>query len=85
MTRAEGKTAELRGSGTSSKPRVLCAQEDYPATEVALQKALSLDPNLPEAYDLLVRTYLARNKLPEAAKELESVLCKNDPTIRRQR
>src|SRR4029079_4578196 len=42
--------------------KVLCAQADSPATEAALQKALSLVPNLPEAYDLLVRTYLARNK-----------------------
>ena len=56
--------------------KVYFAQADYPAAETALEKALALDANLPEAYDLLVATYLATNRLPEAVKQAEVVVAR---------
>jgi len=56
--------------------RVLLAQEKWKEAELALHKALELDPNSAPAYDMLVRSYLATNKLPEAVHQLETVLAK---------
>ncbi len=62
--------------------KVLFTKGDYAGAEAALQKTLALDPNLPETYDLLVRTYLATDKLSEAARQLDGVLTKNPEDTR---
>ncbi|HEY2799775.1 MAG TPA: tetratricopeptide repeat protein, partial [Chthoniobacterales bacterium] len=56
--------------------KVQMAQGHWKETEAAARKALELDSNSGAAYDMLVRSYLATNKLSEAARELESVLTK---------
>src|SRR5438477_11600428 len=52
-------------------------EKNFAAAETALKKAIELDPNLAAAYNLLVAIYVQTNKLPEALKELETVLAKN--------
>ena len=56
--------------------KVFCAKEDYPAAEAALQKALSLDPNLSEAYDLLVRTYPGQKQASRGRERTGERTCK---------
>ena len=43
---------------------------------MVLKKALQLDPNSGPAYDMLVASYLATNRLPDAAQEIEAALSK---------
>src|SRR5437016_12909555 len=52
-------------------------EKNFPAAETALKKAIELDPNLGAPCSLLVAIYVQTNKLPEALKELETVLAKN--------
>jgi len=52
-------------------------EKNFAAAEAALRKAIELDPNLAAAYNLLVAIYVEANKLPDALKELETVLGKN--------
>src|SRR5437660_10652403 len=52
-------------------------ENNFAAAETALKKAIELDANLAAAYNLLVAIYVQANKLPEALKELETVLVKN--------
>ncbi len=52
-------------------------EKNFAAAEAALRKAIELDPNLAAAYNLLVAIYVEANKLPEALKELDTVLGKN--------
>src|SRR6266581_8717990 len=52
-------------------------ERNFPAAETALRKAIELDPNLAAPYNLLVAIYVQTNKLPDALKELETVLAKN--------
>src|SRR4029077_4144898 len=56
--------------------RVRLAQGEWKEAELALHKAIELDPNSAPAYEMLVRSYLATNKLPEAVRELEMLLAK---------
>src|SRR5437588_2280949 len=49
-------------------------EKNFPVAETALKKAIELDPNLGAPYNLLVAIYVQTNKLPEALKELETVL-----------
>jgi tetratricopeptide (TPR) repeat protein len=57
--------------------RILAAEEKWDSAEAELQKTLQLDPNLSNAYDLLVQAYLATNKLPQALNQLQAQLAKN--------
>ena len=56
--------------------RVRVAQAQWKEAEVVLKKALQLDPNSGPAYDMLVASYLATNRLPDAAQEIEAALSK---------
>ena len=78
-----------RGYGVSSKKlpiqpaahffegKILAAEEKWEAAQAELQKTLQLDPNFSAAYDLLVQTYLATNKLPQAVSQLQALLSKD--------
>ena len=65
--------------------KILAAEGKWDLAEAELQRAIQLDPNLAAgAYDLLAQSYLARNKLPEAANQLQALLAKdanNTPTL----
>src|SRR5437868_7103229 len=52
-------------------------EKNFASAGAALSKGIKLDPNLAAAYNLLVAIYVEANKLPEALKELETVLGKN--------
>jgi tetratricopeptide (TPR) repeat protein len=57
--------------------KILANEQKWDLAEVELQKTLRLDPNFAGAYDLLVQTYLANNKLPQALSELQTQLSKD--------
>lgn len=59
----EGKIHALRG--------------EWEQAEAAFKKAIDLDPNFSKGYELLISTYFAANKLPDAVAQLESLLSKN--------
>ena len=52
-------------------------KENGTQPQAELQKTLQLDPNFFTAYDLLVQTYLATNKLSQAINQLQAQLAKN--------
>jgi tetratricopeptide (TPR) repeat protein len=52
--------------------KILAAEGKSDLAEAELQKTLQLDPNFSGAYDLLVQTYLATNKLPQAVNQLQA-------------
>ena len=52
-------------------------EKNFPAAEDALKKAMEINPNLAVVYNLLVSIYVQTNQLPEALKELDTVLAKN--------
>jgi tetratricopeptide (TPR) repeat protein len=49
----------------------------WDAAEAALEKSLQLAPDASESYALLISTYLAANRLPQAAARLEQLLAAN--------
>ena len=57
--------------------RVLAAEGKWDGVEAHLRRTLNLDRNFSGAYDLLVQSYIATNKLPQAIKELQDLLAKN--------
>jgi tetratricopeptide (TPR) repeat protein len=57
--------------------KILTAEGKWDAVEAECEKSLELDPNFFGAYDLLVQSYLARNKLPQAVSHLQGLLSKN--------
>ena len=57
--------------------RIYFAKGDWGRAEAALLQALDLDPNLSKAYDLLISSYVAAERIPQAINELQSVLSKN--------
>ena len=57
--------------------RVLAAEGKWDGVEAHLRRTLNLDPNFSGAYDLLVQSYIATNKFPQAIKELQDLLAKN--------
>jgi tetratricopeptide (TPR) repeat protein len=65
-----------RASSYVLEGRVRLAQGEWKEAELALKKALELDPNSAPSYEMLVSSYLATNKLPEAVRELETLLAK---------
>jgi tetratricopeptide (TPR) repeat protein len=61
--------------------RVLAAEGKWDGVETELRRTLGLDPNFSGAYDLLVQSYIATNKLPQAIKELEDLLAKDPKNL----
>ena len=61
--------------------KVYAAQGQWDRAEAALLKTLELDPNSSNAYDLLIATYVASNKLAQAITHLESLLSKSPKNI----
>ena len=57
--------------------KVYAAQGQWDRAEAALLKTLELDPNFLNAYELLISTYVAANKLPQAINQVESLLSKS--------
>src|SRR4029077_17993889 len=57
--------------------RVYAAQGKWDPAEKSLTKALTLSRDLTAAYSLLSSVYLARNKLSEAAQQLETLVAKS--------
>src|SRR3984893_11104042 len=56
--------------------KVYIAQLAWDQAESALRKALELEQNLPSAHELLISTYIAANKLPQAINQLQVYLSK---------
>ena len=78
---APAKAAEIRSRLLHSRQK-LYDGEKFRGGRAALRKAIELDPNLAVAYNLLVAIYVEANKLPEALKELKTVLAKNPQDAR---
>jgi tetratricopeptide (TPR) repeat protein len=57
--------------------KIYAAQAKWDAAEGVLTKALTSQPNLPGGYSLLASVYLARNKLADAAHQLESLVAQS--------
>ena len=57
--------------------RVLAAEGKWDGVEAHLRRTLDLDRDFSGAYDLLVQSYIATNKLPQAIKELQDLLAKS--------
>src|SRR5262249_47416475 len=57
--------------------QILAGEGKWDLAEAELQKPLQLDPPFSSAYDLLVQTYLATNKLPQAVNQLQAELSKD--------
>lgn len=57
--------------------RILSAEGKWDSAETEAKRAIQLDPNFFSPYNLLIQTYLATNKLPQAVDQLEAVLSKN--------
>ncbi len=56
--------------------KIYVAQDKLDLAETELLKTVELDASFPRAYDLLISTYLMRNKLPEALTQLQALLTK---------
>ena len=63
--------------------KIYTAQRAWDQAEAVLLKALELDPNYSPAYESLIATYIAANKLPQAVSELQVYLTKrpDDPRV----
>ena len=59
------------------KAKIYFAQGEWDRAEAALLKALQLDPNDSKTYNLLIYTYIAGNKLPDASSRVNSLLSKH--------
>jgi tetratricopeptide (TPR) repeat protein len=55
------------------------AERDWSRAEAELQKAIELDAGFNPAYDALVSVYVAGGRLPDAVREMETLVAK-DPT-----
>jgi tetratricopeptide (TPR) repeat protein len=62
--------------------KLYSAQGKWDRAEAALLKTLELDPDYSNAYDLLISTYIATNKLTQAIDQLNSLLSKNPNNVR---
>ena len=76
--RAQEQLAKHPDSATAFvlEAKVRMAEGKWAEAETILKKALDLNPNSGPAYDMLVACYLATQRLPEAAHEIEVVLSK---------
>ena len=57
--------------------KILAAEGKWDPAGTELQRTVELDPNFVAAYDLLVQTYVATNRLPQAINQLQALLSKN--------
>ena len=73
---------ERRNAAHFLEGKVYAAQGQWDRAEAALLKARELDPNFLAAYELLISTYLAANKLPQAINQVESLLSKSPDNLR---
>lgn len=64
--------------------KIYAAQTDWPKAEAAFKKAVELNGKFDKARQLLISSYLAQGKAPQAVSELEAML-KNDPNDPRAR
>jgi tetratricopeptide (TPR) repeat protein len=62
--------------------RIFAAQGNWDRAEAALLKTLELDPNFSSAYNLLLSTYLATNKLTNAIDQVHGMLSKKPDNVR---
>jgi tetratricopeptide (TPR) repeat protein len=62
--------------------KIYVAQGEWDRAEAALLKTLELDPNYSGAYDLLIYTYIAANKLTDATSHLNSLISKQPDDVR---
>jgi tetratricopeptide (TPR) repeat protein len=62
--------------------KIYFAQGEWDRAEAALLKALQLDPNDSKTYNLLIYTYIAANKLPDASNRVNSLLSKQPDDVR---
>ena len=78
MTRARAQLEATSGSAGAHvlEGKVFAAQGQLDQAEAAFAKALEVDAKFSPAYDLLINTYIAENKLPQAAEQLEGLLAK---------
>ena len=78
LNRARAQQEATSGSAAAHvlEGKVFAAQGQWDPAEAAFAKALEVDPNFSAAYDLLIGTYVAANKLPQAASQLEALLVK---------
>ena len=87
MPRLKGSKPSFRRL-LSRQPRTSLMAKSLPpkvsgiAPSPCWSKRLELDPNSSGAYGLLISTYLATNRLPEAIAQLEAVLTKNPKEVR---
>jgi tetratricopeptide (TPR) repeat protein len=58
------------------------AQGEWDRAETALLKTFELDPRYSAAYDLLISTYIASNKLTQAIDKLNTLLSKDPNNVR---
>ncbi|MEP6685216.1 MAG: tetratricopeptide repeat protein [Verrucomicrobiota bacterium] len=61
--------------------KIHVAEGKVELAEAALLKTVELDPNFAKAYDLLINTYLANNKLPQALTQLQALLAKKPDNV----
>jgi tetratricopeptide (TPR) repeat protein len=62
--------------------KIYAAQGQWDRAEAALLKVLELDPSYSSAYDLLISTYIASNKLAQAIDQMNSLLSKDPDNAR---
>lgn len=62
--------------------KIYVAQGECDRAEAALLKTLELDPNYSRAYDPLIYTYIAANKLTDAVEHLNRLLSKQPDDVR---
>lgn len=65
------------GIGYYLEGKIFVAEQKHEEGQATLNKAISLDPKLSEAYNVLVGSYVTSNKLPQAVSEIEKVLQQN--------
>ena len=61
--------------------KVYAAEGKWDLAEASLNKALSLNADFPGAYGMLATVYLAANKLPQAAQEVEKLVTKSPRNV----
>ena len=80
---ASSKKRPIRRPLIFLKAKFWLRKENGTSAAAELQKTLQLDPNFSSAYDLLVQTYIAANKLPQAVSQLQANLRRTRITRRR--
>ena len=82
LQRAQAELERAPQSAHFLEGKVYAAQGQWDRAEASLLKTLELDPNYLSAYELLISTYVASNKLPQAINQVESLLSKSPDNLR---